>query len=737
MFCPNKLYKAPPNTGELILGRTLPSLLAEVCDRHPNAKAFNQWTEEGWQSLSNQDFRNIVEELALGLVNLGLEKGDRIALLMHSDVNFCLADMGCLVANLINVPIDLTQTIENITFILKHSQARAIIVSNLELLYQIVPYLWDTPDLNTVIVAEVPSNWNETRSQLLACDVNRDDEVATHSLHPTEIPASACLCIPMVLCQAHFDQPCPQLPQCVQVFSISEVRAKEEGRRQEAEGRREDEIGVQNLINRTEISPNQLATIIYIPGSTGQLQGVMLTHENLSANALAAFTGIEGLEFGEDGVVLSFLPLTHVFARVLVYGHINYGHSIYFSNPSRVMKHLQDVQPTIFATVPLLLEKIYSKILERGSKRRQKYEGRSQKANFWSVKGFHKIALNWALKLANKYELGKKPGFFSALHLKIADKLVFSHWRSLFGGRLKYLLCGGAALKGEIANLFGAAGISILQGYGLTESSSVICVNRGKFNRAGTVGVPIAGVEMAIADDGEILVKAPYITPGYYKNPDATRVVFNDEGWFHTGDIGEFSPDGFLKITDCKKNLFKLSTGKYVTPQPLENHLKQSSLVEQAIVVGSQRKFCAMLIFPNLENLCTQAQIMDIEGSIEELLKHPKIIALYQTLVDEANQPLPPWSTVKRFKFLTLLPTVANGMLTQTLTVRREKVNEAFATEIDALYGESDGDNWSRQDKNRERRSRRGNKAILSELPVSSYPPVPSSSYSPVAVTTD
>ncbi|WP_019500238.1 AMP-dependent synthetase/ligase [Pseudanabaena sp. PCC 6802] len=678
----NKIYRSPPNSGEIILGRTLPSLLDEACDRHPNDMAFNQWTGGTWQSLSNQDFRAKVEELALGLHDLGLKQGDRIALMMHSNANFCIADMACLLAGLIDVPIDLTQTLENITFILQHSEAEALIVSNLDLLYQVVPYLWDTPNLKHIIVAEVASDWQQTRSQLLACQTPNDDGSGSNS--QVDIPATACLCIPMLLCQGRVDRVCPQLPQCVQALSMEEIQIRGESLRSQVN--KQEEM-------RLALHAQMLATIIYIPSATGQLHGVMLTHENLSANALAAFTGMENLGSGDREIALSFLPLNHVFARSLLYGHINYGHSIYFTTANRVAKHLKEVRPTILATVPLLLEKAYSKLVEHGTGKE-----RGHNRNLWA--DLVKTAFNWSLRLAKRYQLGQKPQGLYALQLGIADKLLFPHWRAIFGGRLKFLLCGGAALKAETVNQFAAAGIRILQGYGLTESGSVICVNRCEFNQAGTVGVPLAGVEMAIAPDGEILAKAPYITQGFYKNPTATRQILDRDGWLHTGDLGEFTAEGLLRITGCKKHLFKLSTGKYVTPVPLEAQLKQSDLVEQAIAVGSQRKFCAMLIFPNLKNLRDRAWKMGLEVSrsdpsglevsIEQLLQHPEIVALYQTLVDAANQSLPPWSTVKRFKLLHATLAAKSDIFTANLAIDRDRVNLAFANEIDDLYGESE-----------------------------------------------
>ncbi|MDJ0797240.1 MAG: AMP-binding protein [Calothrix sp. MO_167.B12] len=665
MFYDHKIYRAPPDSGEMILGWTLPSLLDRVCKDSPNPHALNQWTLTGWKSLSNQELRIAAEEIGLGLRDLQLEKGERVALLLHSDANFCIADMACLLAGLVDVPIDITQTIEHIIFILRHSETKVLIVSNLDLLYQLVPYLWDTTDLHTVIVVDVPSDWQEVHRQQLICSLGngeQGEETRHGHWQAKEIPQELCLCLPEFCSPMGGEKSCPEIPQCIQVFSLDEIRAR--GAMQTSPEQ------LQQI--SSSIAATDLATIIYIPGATGKLQGVMLTHENLSANALAMFTGNK-LTYGAQEVVLSFLPLTHVFARVLLYGHLYYGHSIYFSHPQRVLKHLQQVRPTIFATVPLLLEKVYEKLLETGKKRR----GRSQPLS---------ILFNWALKLAQRYELGNPPTGVYARMLHLANRLVFSRWRSLFGGRIKYLVSGGASLKAEVANLFAAAGMEILQGYGLTETSSAVTCNRGKFNRAGTVGVPLPGVEVAIAEDGEILIRGPYNTQGYYKNPEASKQLIDGEGWLHTGDLGEFTPEGFLKITGLKKSRFKLSTGKYVTPEPLETKLEQSPLIGYAIAVGSERKFCAMLIFPDLQQLDLTAQTMGINLPTEELLQHPCIIALYQTLVDEANCHLPYWSTVKRFQLINAILTVENGMLTPDGEVMRAKVLEVYSQQIQAIY---------------------------------------------------
>lgn len=612
----SKVYTAP-STEKVFLGKTLPSLLDEACEIL-NSHAFNQHTEKGWFPLSNQDFRMTSEHFALGLLDVGLKKGDRVCLFMHSDLNFAIADMGCLIAKLVDVPLYLNQTVAMTVFIIQHTEAKAVIVSNLELLQQIIPSLSEVPNIKIVVVAETSSD---------------------------------------------FQQTLPSLPNGIQVFSMDDVCTR--GKKNFSMERRQQ--------FRADIKSNDLATIVYTSGTTGEPKGVMLTHENISAQPLAAFSCIPEMEYGSQEVGLLFLPMAHIAGRTMFYAHLGMGHSIYFSTPEQIGEHLREIQPTILLLVPRLLEKIYEKILEKGNQ----------------LTGLIKIIFGWTLNLAKRYKMSNKPTGFYAIQLKIADKLVFAKWRAALGGRFKCVMSGGAALSTDLIHIFSAAGINIMPAYGLTESSAGICGNRGQFNRVGTVGKPIPGVEMAIAEDGEILARSPYIMKGYYKAPEATREAIDEEGWLHTGDIGEFSEDGFLTITDRKKNLFKLSTGKYVTPQPLESRLQQFPLIEHAIAVGANRKFCAMLIFPNLENLHSQTQNMGLDISVEALLIHPEIIALYQTLVEEANTDLPSWSTIKRFKLMNSTLTVENEMLTSILKVRHKKIHEFFVTEIDSIYAEA------------------------------------------------
>ena len=687
-----KLITSYTPINQAVLGRTLPSLLDEACDRNPNVKAVNDWHHGQWRALSTQALRNAMEGFALGLIELGLRAGDRVAMLLHSDTTFCIGDLGCLLAGLVTVPIDLTQTLENIRLILHETQAKVLLVSNTHILHRIHRILHDSTALEIVILVEeegISSDGDDDR--------NPTKRGALTTLSPSFLqsnnPALNPLSFEAVMTSGH-DQRTPER--------------------------------VQQL--REAIAPMDLATLIYIAGPTRTPRGVMLTHENITADILSAFDGHPTLERGDNDIALSFLPLTHIFARAFFYGHLNYGHSIYFSSPHRVMKHLRTVKPTIFITVPRLLEKVYEQVVRvrperervRGIGKVGKVEamgeiggiGESRMGKFSHYPHLpplrhrpHLLSLLhlprhlhlphlptltyiWALKLAHRYRLGHMPGVFYAVQLKLADRLVFSRWREVFGGRIKSLICGGAALNSTIANVFSAAGIPVLQGYGLTETSSVLAYNRGRWNRAGTVGRPIPGVEVAIAPDGEVLIKAPYVMQGYYNDPEATCRAIDADGWFHTGDVGDLSTDGFLSITGVKKNLFKLTTGKYVAALALEQEVERSPLVHHAIAIGANRKFCAMLIVPNLETLNHQIQDLGYILSPEALVHHPCAIALYQALIDDANCHLPYWSTVRQFRLLNVPLTVENAMLTPQGTVNRAVVMASFKDVVAEIYGE-------------------------------------------------
>ncbi len=618
----NRIHTAPPADGDPVLGKTLTELLYEAERQYPNPRALNQPQPDGtWKAYALDDFRRQSEDLALGLRALGLGRGERVAFLLKSDVHFCLADMGCLIAGLVDVPIYVTHTPEQVRYVIEHAEAKTLVVSDPEQLERVQEVLGGA-GVQTVIVAE------------------RAEEAETLSL-----------------------------PEGMDLRSLDAVRENGHVRREEQPD------ALEALLD--EIAPDDLATLIYTSGTTGRPKGVMLTHENISSNAMTSIRNFAGFEYGAQGErILSFLPLTHIFARMLHYGFMAHGVSVYFTTPDELSEDLKKITPTVFATVPRLLEKVYGKIQERTAE----------------AAGLQKRIGTWALRLAGQYRLTEAPSAGYKAQAALADALVFKKWRAALGGQVKYLVAGGAALNPELTNLFAAAGVPIVQGYGLTETSPVIAFNRPERNRPGTVGEPIPGVEVKIADDGEILTRGPHVMRGYYKDQEKTDEVLTADGWLHTGDIGEMSADGFLTITDRKKDLFKLSTGKYVVPSPPENRLGAESLVEQAVVVGLGHPFCAALIFPNEEAVRSFARShhLSAEQPLEHLISEEPVIEQYQRLVDRANEGMEPWSTIKRFALVAGAPTVDNGLLTPTMKIRRTKVHERYAEQIEQIYRQAE-----------------------------------------------
>lgn len=606
-----RIHTAPPGTGVACLGRTLPSLMYQSVEQWGNAVTLAHQRDGKWVSLGLDDFRRRSERLAVGLLSLGLKRGDRVAFYMESDVGFCLADMACLIAGLVNVPIYLTLPDEAIAHVLDHSGARVLVVStdeHADLLESVV----SGRHFDAMIVAE-----------------------------PGGSPA--------------VNAGTPR-------FGFAELEAVAE---------EVDRTALEELLST--IDPKDLATIIYTSGTTGVPKGVMLSHENLSYDSVTSFSGMPSYRRGPDGELgLSFLPLTHVFARALYYGFLETGTRTWFTTPDLISDAMKEIRPTIFAAVPRVIEKVYARFLERGA-----LLGQPKRKIF-----------EWALGLARKFKLGEEPEGFYRMQLRLADRLVYSKWREGLGGRVDYVISGGAALSAELANIFSAARIEILQGYGLTETSPVIAFNRPTMNRAGTVGVPIPGVEVKIAADGEILTRGPHVMLGYYRSPEKTREVIDAGGWFHTGDIGRFDEDGHLRITDRKKDLFKLSTGKYVMPQPLEHRLGAEVLIDHAVVTGSNKPYCTALIFPSESALRTLAETYGLPSDrpLKSYFEHPRVVGRFQKLVDKANQGIERWSTIKRFTLLDEPLTVEGGLLTPTMKVKRSLLSERFADVIEAMY---------------------------------------------------
>lgn len=419
------------------------------------------------------------------------------------------------------------------------------------------------------------------------------------------------------------------------------------------------------------VDAKSMATLIYTSGTTGLPKGVMLSHENIISNVKSVTAQLPV----ESGLVaLSFLPLCHIFERMVIYSYLYAGLNVYYSDIDTLGDKLQTVKPHFFTTVPRLLEKVYEKIVNKGLE----------------LTGFKKKLFFWALGLTDDYYYDKQP----SLQFKIADKLIFSKWREALGGRVRGIVTGSAACPLKIARVFSAAGVPIREGYGLTETSPVLTFNRFSEGGAmlGTVGMPIENVEIKIAEDGEILAKGPNIMMGYYKEEEKTaETIINN--WFHTGDVGTFitAPNGnkFLKITDRKKELLKTSGGKYVAPAPIESKFRESFYVEQIMVVGESKKFVSALIVPAFAAIKEWGKTNGVSAtSHQELINEPKVQALFQDLINELNPNFNHIEQIKKFKLLPNEWTVDTKELTPTMKIKRKVIAEKYAKEIADIYGE-------------------------------------------------
>ena len=421
------------------------------------------------------------------------------------------------------------------------------------------------------------------------------------------------------------------------------------------------------------VRPDDIATLIYTSGTTGEPKGGMLSHANLISNALDAS---EKYAFAGQDISLSVLPLSHVFERTGMYVYIRYGMRVFFAESiEKVPENLKEVRPTIFIGVPRIFEKVFERARLKAAQ-----SGR-----------MNEVIFDWAIDVAKEFaehrERGEDPTMALATKNSIADTLVYSKFREFFGGRLRFCITGGAALPDEIYLIFTGAGVSIMQGYGLTETSPVISSNNPSAIRVGTVGRPIRNVKVRIAADGEIEVKGPGVMRGYYHKEEATKAAFTEDRWFRTGDIGRIDDDGFLIITDRKKELFKTSGGKYIAPSPIEQMIRGSKFVNQAVLVGNERKFPGALIVPNFEMLESYAKLKELDiGTPHEFCTHPRILDLFRRQIDGRTEGLSQFEKVKKFALLERELTVDNGELTPTLKIKRRVVEERYAPVINAMY---------------------------------------------------
>ncbi|HNP49056.1 MAG TPA: long-chain fatty acid--CoA ligase [Bacteroidia bacterium] len=463
-----------------------------------------------------------------------------------------------------------------------------------------------------------------------------------------------------------------KVPTLTEVYSFDQIAGAKNWNELVEKGKATNNSASLNSI-KDSISPDDLATLLYTSGTTGTPKGVMLSHNNIVSNILSS----EHLcPVDQRHWALSFLPLCHSYERMLTYLYIFLGVSIYYAESiEKIGDNLREIKPHVFSTVPRLLEKVFDRIVDKGKE----------------LSGIKKMLFFWALDLGLKYELKGKNGSWYEAQLKLANKLIFSKWREALGGNVKVIVSGGAALQPRLARVFWAAKIHVLEGYGLTETSPVIAVNNLEERGAmfGTVGPVIKGVEVKFAQDGEILCKGPNVMLGYYNRPDLTAEVMDQEGYFHTGDIGVMMDNHFLKITDRKKEIFKTSGGKYIAPQALENKFKESSFIEQIMVIGENRKFPSALIVPNFAHLKKWCEIKGMPfTNPEDMILHQEVIDRIGKEVEDFNKDFGQTEQIKKFALLSKEWTIDSGELTATLKLRRKIIQEKFSAQIEKLYGE-------------------------------------------------
>jgi len=576
------------------------------------AKRDNQWV-----TFSVDEYIENARFFSYGLLAKGFKKGDKIATVSNNRPEWNFVDMGMSMIGVIHVPIYPTIGEDEYKYILKHSDAKMLIVSDNALFNKLNPIA------------------SKIRSIKSVYSFNKLDGIN----HWSEI---------------------------IELGEKEKIKQREKF----------------NKI-KNDISSDDVVSIIYTSGTTGMPKGVMLTHRNFMSNVAGT---APNFDLSKKDKALSFLPLCHVFERMVNYLYQYKGCSIYYAeNLGTIARDLKDIRASIFTTVPRVIERIYDKLVTKGN----------------DLESSKKKIFFWAMHLGERYNVLGRNNPVYAMKLSVARKLVFSKWQEAFGGNLRFIISGGAALQPRLSRLFFAAGIPLMEGYGLTETSPVIAVNHlnGPGNlHIGSVGPILFNVQVKIDEDGEILVKGPNVMKGYYKDEKTTREVIDDEGWFHTGDIGKLIKGKFLTITDRKKEMFKLSSGKYIAPQSIENLFKESNFIEQIMVIGESEKFTSAIISPNFEFLHNWTHEHKIHfRDNKELVNDDQVKALYQKEVTKLNKRVGKHEEIKRFRLVCEPWTSTTGELSPTLKLRRRVLYKKYANIIREIYsyGENEANRGS------------------------------------------
>ncbi len=571
-----------------------------------DAVAGKQGTE--WVTYSTAQLYRNAELVALGLLSLGIQKGDRVSTVSGNRPEWSFVDFALSMAGAVHVPVYPTISEEEYSYIFKHAEIRFLFISDEKLFNKLAP-----------VVAEVESM----------------EKVFTFN----DVPGADNLSLLMALGEKNEESLRPKL----------------------------EEI-------KKNIKEEEMVTMIYTSGTTGIPKGVMLSHRNLVSNFKTCATHFS-LGLGHRSI--SFLPLCHIFERTVNYVFMYRGIGIYYvESLPQIVQSIKEVKPHIFTAVPRLMESVYDGIMAKGK----------------LLTGIKFKLFFWAVDLGKDFDFNKKVGVIKRIKLAIADKLIYSKWRAGLGGNIQLIVSGGALLQSRIARVFSAAKLTVLEGYGLTETSPVIAVSNAVTGeiKIGTNGPVIKGVEVKIAEDGEILAKGPNLMMGYYKEPGLTAEVIDADGWFHTGDVGKLDEGKYLKITDRKKEIFKLSGGKYIAPQLIENKLKESVLIEQACVIGNHEKFASALISPNfvyLHECCPENKILFKDNA--DLITQPRVIEMIQAEVREVNKTLGLHEEIKRFRLVSDSWSAQSGELSQTLKLKRKVIEEKYSDLIEEIFASS------------------------------------------------
>ena len=591
---------------------TLTKLFFDAVDRFSSKRAALRHKKDGsWRDITHQELARTVHHAAVGLWELGLRPGDRVAILSGNRPEWAVADYACLTARCADVAVYPTIPAAQVAYVLSDSAATAAFVADRAQYHKILEARAEAPALKHLI---------------------------------------------------SFD-PSIEGPDVLSLQRLCQSGAAAEGR---YPGYRRDACAV---------ARDDLATLIYTSGTTGHPKGVMLSHYNIASNVGAA---LKVLNIGPEDSCLSFLPLSHSFERMA--GHYTMFHAgatiCYAESVDQVPANLLEVRPTIVLTAPRLFEKVYARVLEKAVR-----GGALRRAGFFWARG---TAERWA-----DMSLARRPIPSGLVWKKrLADKLVFSKLHKLTGGRIRFFVSGGAPLAPEIARFFYAAGLPVLEGYGITETSPVVSVNPLEAPRIGTVGPILPGLEARITSDGEILVRGPNVMKGYYGKPKATREVIDREGWFHTGDLGEFDSENYLKITDRKKDVFVTAGGRSIAPQPIENKVKANKYVQNAVLIGDKRKFPSILVVPNADALELWATEQGILAEPGKFFEHPEVVAKIEREVKLCLSSLASYEMPEKVLIVENDFTVESGELTPSSKVRRNVVEQHYRDRIEELYRE-------------------------------------------------